>query len=108
MIAAHVSSSRARDARLFGLLLAVVLFLSAFAAPVSAQAGVNWPAFSSSRPIIVYTIKAGNCAVYDSSHRKESGHYTEKGDEVHILSISDGWARISYPLPPGEGTPTLL
>ena len=88
------------------ILAALILTLSIFFSVVSvipASASVSWPSFNADKPIHVYTIQAENKDVYKSNHDIDSGHYTEKNDEIKIRKIyDDGWCKFKYPTPSGS------
>lgn len=88
---------------IFAALILILSIISPVVSVIPASASVSWPSFNADKPIHVYTIQAENKDVYKSNHEKDSGHYTEKNDEIKIRDIyNDGWCKFKYPTPSGS------
>ena len=78
-----------KSKRIFAALILALSIVLPVILVIPASASVSWPSFNADKPIHVYTIQAENKDVYKSNHDIDSGHYTEKNDEIKIRKIYD-------------------
>ena len=89
--------------RILAVLILTLSIIFPVVSVIPASASVSWPSFNADKPIHVYTIQAEDKDVYKSNHEIDSGHYTEKDDEIKIRNIyGDGWCKFKYPTPSGS------